>query len=110
MAAVSPTINLFIYRTSTTDQHRTSKFDSSCSPHLGFGYKNGEEMPIKRLADLCGREAVEFMNHVLKENPLLPFLLPLVVVAWALERWLVRFSNWVPLAVAVRAMIQVCVS
>ncbi|XP_068643741.1 synaptotagmin-2-like [Aristolochia californica] len=63
-------------------------------------------MPRKRLRDFYSKEAVGFLNHVMKDRPSLPFILPLVFVAWALERWLVRFSNWVPLAVAIWAMIQ----
>lgn len=64
-------------------------------------------MPRKRLRDLYTEEAVEFFNHVVDDKPLLPFLIPLVFVAWAVERWLVPFSNWVPLVVAVWATIQV---
>ncbi|KAG9448930.1 hypothetical protein H6P81_008895 [Aristolochia fimbriata] len=63
-------------------------------------------MPRKRLRDFYSKEAVDFLNHVMEDRPSLPFVLPLVFVAWALERWIVRFSNWVPLAVAVWAMIQ----
>ncbi|XXG83764.1 hypothetical protein AAC387_Pa10g1447 [Persea americana] len=63
-------------------------------------------MPRKRLRNLYTEEAVEFFNHVVDDKPLLPFLIPLVFVAWAIERWLVPFSNWVPLVVAVWATIQ----
>lgn len=71
---------------------------------------SNKNMPRRRLREFYRREAVEFWSHVVEERPLLPFLIPLVILAWALERWIVHFSNWVPLAVAVWAMIQVCLS
>jgi len=52
-------------------------------------------------------EAVEFLNHLIAEKPLLPFLIPLIFLAWAVERWDFSFSNWVPLVVAVWAATQV---
>ncbi|XP_008393317.2 synaptotagmin-5-like [Malus domestica] len=55
---------------------------------------------------LSFEDAVEFFNHVMAEKPFLPFLLPLVLFAWAFERWVFSFSNWVPLAVAVWATLQ----
>ncbi|KAK1301656.1 hypothetical protein QJS10_CPB12g00356 [Acorus calamus] len=58
------------------------------------------------LREFCAKEAVEFFNHVVEGKPMLPFLVPLVLLAWAIERWLVPFSNWVPLIVAVWATIQ----
>lgn len=51
-------------------------------------------------------EAVEFLNHIIVEKPIIPFLIPLILLAWAIERWVFSFSNWVPLAVAVWATIQ----
>ncbi|KAG0500143.1 hypothetical protein HPP92_000215 [Vanilla planifolia] len=60
----------------------------------------------KRLRNLYAKEAVEFLNHVMEEKPLLPFLIPLGFFAWAIERWLVPFSNWIPLAFAVWATIE----
>ena len=53
-------------------------------------------------------EAIEFLNQLLVDNPLLPFLIPVVLVVWAVERWIFSLSNWVPLVVAVWATIQVC--
>ncbi|KAK1268168.1 hypothetical protein QJS04_geneDACA017663 [Acorus gramineus] len=58
------------------------------------------------LREFYAKEAVEFFNHVVEDKPMLPFLVPLVLLAWAIERWLVPFSNWVPLIVAVWATIQ----
>lgn len=67
-------------------------------------------MVKKKLKKLYGRDAREFFNQVMVEQPLLPFLIPLGLFAWFVERWVVPFSNWVPLAAAVWATIQVCVS
>ena len=64
----------------------------------------------RRLKRSYAKEAMEFLNHVMKDKPLLPFLIPLGLFAWAVERWLVPFSNWVPLAAAVWATIQVILS
>ncbi|KAH7658486.1 C2 domain-containing protein [Dioscorea alata] len=63
-------------------------------------------MVRRRLGNYYAKEAVEFLNHVIRDKPLLPFLVPLGLFAWAIERWLVPFSNWVPLAFAVWATIQ----
>ncbi|KAG1334777.1 synaptotagmin-5 [Cocos nucifera] len=63
-------------------------------------------MARRRLNRFYAQEAMEFLNHVMKDKPLLPFLIPLGLFAWAIERWLVPFSNWVPLAAAVWATIQ----
>lgn len=52
-------------------------------------------------------EAVEFLNYLTVEKPLLPFLIGLIALGWAVERWVFPFSNWVPLVVAVWATIQV---
>ncbi|ERN03977.1 extended synaptotagmin-1 isoform X1 [Amborella trichopoda] len=60
----------------------------------------------KRIRDICAGEALEIWSHVVTERPLLPLLIPLVLLAWALERWLVPFSNWAPLLVTVWATIQ----
>ncbi|KAJ1379535.1 Synaptotagmin-like mitochondrial-lipid-binding domain [Sesbania bispinosa] len=45
--------------------------------------------------------AVEFFNHLLQEKPRIPFFVPLILIAWAIERWVFSFSTWVPLALAV---------
>ena len=59
----------------------------------------------KRSFDL--NEAVEFLNHLLVDKSLLPFVIPLVLIGWAIEKWIFSFSNWVPLVVAVWATTQV---
>ncbi|KAJ1282797.1 hypothetical protein BS78_03G079300 [Paspalum vaginatum] len=63
-------------------------------------------MVKKKLKKLYGKDAREFFNQVMVEQPLLPFLIPLGLFAWFVERWVVPFSNWVPLAAAVWATIQ----
>ncbi|KAF7037498.1 hypothetical protein CFC21_047857 [Triticum aestivum] len=63
-------------------------------------------MPKKGLKKLHAKDALDFFNQVMVEQPLLPFLIPLGLFAWFVERWVVPFSNWVPLAAAVWATIQ----
>ncbi|CAL0322228.1 unnamed protein product [Lupinus luteus] len=50
--------------------------------------------------------AVKFFNHLLQEKPQVPFFIPLILIAWAIERWVFPFSTWVPLILAVWATIQ----
>ncbi|KAL0393415.1 UNVERIFIED_CONTAM: Multiple C2 and transmembrane domain-containing protein 1 [Sesamum latifolium] len=59
----------------------------------------------KKLLDF--NEAVGSLKKLLEEQPLLPFVIPLLFVLWAIERWFFSLSNWVLLAVAVWAAIQV---
>lgn len=61
----------------------------------------------KKRAALNVEQVVEFLNHLLEEKPLLPFVIPLILLLWVIERWFFSFSNWVPLAIAVWATIQV---
>jgi hypothetical protein len=63
-------------------------------------------MAKRRMKKLHAKDALEFFNQVMVEQPLLPFLVPLTLFAWFVERWVVPFSNWVPLAAAVWATIQ----
>ncbi|ONI09174.1 hypothetical protein PRUPE_5G221900 [Prunus persica] len=63
-------------------------------------------MSRRKVRGLSVEDAVEFFNYVMEEKPFLPFLIPLVLFAWGIERWVFSFSNWVPLAVAVWATIQ----
>ncbi|XP_044974425.1 extended synaptotagmin-1 [Hordeum vulgare subsp. vulgare] len=63
-------------------------------------------MAKKGLKKLHAKDALDFFNQVMVEQPLLPFLIPLGLFAWFVERWVVPFSNWVPLAAAVWATIQ----
>lgn len=52
-------------------------------------------------------EVVEFVKRIIQEMPLIPFLIPLILIAWAIERWVFSVTNWVPLIVAVWATRQV---
>ncbi|KAL3512244.1 hypothetical protein ACH5RR_024961 [Cinchona calisaya] len=52
------------------------------------------------------KEATEFLNQLVMDKPLLPFVFPVLLVVWAIEKWFFSLSNWVPLAVAVWATIQ----
>ncbi|CAI9113565.1 OLC1v1014190C1 [Oldenlandia corymbosa var. corymbosa] len=52
------------------------------------------------------KEVSEFLNQLLVDKPLLPFVLPVLLVFWTIEKWFFSLSNWVPLGVAVWATIQ----
>lgn len=60
----------------------------------------------KKKAALHVEEVVEFLKHLLEEKPLLPFVIPLILILWIIERWFFSFSYWVPLAIAVWATLQ----
>ncbi|KAI3976577.1 hypothetical protein MKX01_008435 [Papaver californicum] len=62
----------------------------------------------KRNREFLAKEATEFLNHVMVERSLFPIMIPMVFVAWIIERWFFPFSNWVLLAVSVWATIQYC--
>ncbi|KAI8528684.1 hypothetical protein RHMOL_Rhmol12G0166700 [Rhododendron molle] len=51
-------------------------------------------------------EALEFLNHLFVDKSLLPFIIPLILAGWVIEKWVFTFSSWVPLVVAVWATIQ----
>ncbi|KAM0880165.1 hypothetical protein ACQ4PT_033790 [Festuca glaucescens] len=67
-------------------------------------------MAKRGVKKLHAKDALEFFNQVMVEQPLLPFLIPLGLFAWFVERWVVPFSNWVPLVAAVWATIQLLLS
>lgn len=50
---------------------------------------------------------MDFFNNVMMEKPYLPLLIPLVLMLWALEKWIFSLSNWVPLVLAVWVTVQV---
>ncbi|KAG5014737.1 hypothetical protein JHK85_020873 [Glycine max] len=52
--------------------------------------------------------AVDLLNHVvkLKEKGWIPLFIPLILIAWAIHRWLFSFSNWLPLVLALWASMQ----
>lgn len=66
-------------------------------------------MGRRKRRGLSTEEAMEFLNYLMDGKAFLPYFLPLVLLAWAIERWLFSFSNWVPVAVAVWATLQVSV-
>ncbi|XP_015966672.1 synaptotagmin-5 [Arachis duranensis] len=47
-----------------------------------------------------------FFNHLLKEKPSIPFFIPLLLVAWAIEKWMFSFSTWVPILLVMWIAIQ----
>ncbi|TYG91919.1 hypothetical protein ES288_A12G301600v1 [Gossypium darwinii] len=49
---------------------------------------------------------MDFFNNVMMEKPYLPLLIPLVLMLWALEKWIFSLSNWVPLVLAVWVTVQ----
>lgn len=52
-------------------------------------------------------EITEFLNQLMVEKPLLPLVIPLLLILWSIEKWFFNLSNWLPLAVAIWATIQV---
>ncbi|XP_061345008.1 uncharacterized protein LOC133290881 [Gastrolobium bilobum] len=52
--------------------------------------------------------AMDMLNHLLKvkEKATVSFFVPLILIAWAIHKWLFSFSNWLPLALALWASIQ----
>lgn len=49
----------------------------------------------------------EFLNQLLVDKPLLPFVIPFLLIVWCIEKWFFSLSNWVPLVVAVWVTVQV---
>ncbi|XP_004138346.1 uncharacterized protein LOC101204113 isoform X1 [Cucumis sativus] len=49
---------------------------------------------------------VVVLRHAALEKPFLPYLVPLFFLAWAFDKWVFSFSNWIPLAIAVWATLQ----
>lgn len=82
------------------EKFRESQFSS------GFLVKKMDRRRRKGII-LRVEEALELLNDVVKEKPFLPFVIPLVLVAWGIEKWIFSFSNWVPVIVAVWATVQV---
>lgn len=54
-------------------------------------------------------ETVEFLRHAALGKPFLPYLVPLFFLAWGFDKWVFSFSNWIPLAIAVWATLQVII-
>ncbi|XP_051137774.1 synaptotagmin-5-like isoform X2 [Andrographis paniculata] len=51
-------------------------------------------------------EAMKSLSALLEEQPLLPFVVPLLLVLWAIEKWFFHLSNWVLLGLALWTTIQ----
>ncbi|KAK6921178.1 C2 domain [Dillenia turbinata] len=60
----------------------------------------------KRNKNFDAKEMVEFLNHLVVERPLFHVLIALIAIGWVIERWVLSFSNWVSLAIAIWATIQ----
>lgn len=52
---------------------------------------------------------LQLLRGVALEKPFLIYLLPLFSLAWAFDKWVFSFSNWIPLAFAVWATLQVII-
>lgn len=52
-------------------------------------------------------DAVEFLNNMMDEKPLVLLMVPLLLGLWAFEKWLFSLSTWLAFALAVWAPIQV---
>ncbi|TKY60932.1 Synaptotagmin-5 protein [Spatholobus suberectus] len=52
--------------------------------------------------------AVDLLNHVVKvkDKGWIPLIIPFILIAWAIHRWLFSFSNWLLLALALWASAQ----
>ncbi|EFJ29672.1 plant synaptotagmin [Selaginella moellendorffii] len=73
------------------------------------GVDYGRFLPRQYVGSGGRRHSSEFTGvwqHLIRDKPILPFLIPVFLLAWALERWIVPFSNWVPVCVTVWATIQ----
>ncbi|XP_019189776.1 PREDICTED: synaptotagmin-5-like isoform X1 [Ipomoea nil] len=60
----------------------------------------------KRRKSFSVSEAMESLNNLMAEKPLLPVLVLLFLMVWGIEKWFFNLSNWVPLAFAVWAAFQ----
>ncbi|KAL6556823.1 MYF24 [Orobanche hederae] len=58
----------------------------------------------KKVFDL--NEALESLYKLLEQQPLLPFVIPMLILLWAFEKCFFSLANWVLLALAVWATIQ----
>ena len=52
-------------------------------------------------------EALEFLNHQVVDNLLVPFFIREGLVVWAMETWIFFLSNWVLLVVVTSATVWV---
>ncbi|CAI0400950.1 unnamed protein product [Linum tenue] len=62
---------------------------------------------MRRVAGMNIEQVAEVFNALYEEKkPFSPFLIPLLLFLWCIERWVFALSNWVPLGVAVWALLQ----
>lgn len=82
----------------------------SPSDHLGlliaFCDKVLDWMGPRRKRSFQSNGVREFLNQLLVDKPLLPFVIPFLLIVWCIEKWFFSLSNWVPLVVAVWVTIQ----
>jgi hypothetical protein len=55
----------------------------------------------------AAREAQHMWSQLVHEKSVLPYLIPVFVLAWLLERWVIPLSSWIPLIISVWAALQV---
>ncbi|XP_028786874.1 extended synaptotagmin-1-like [Neltuma alba] len=60
----------------------------------------------KRFLLSLERAAEDFLKHIVEEKPRVLLFIPLILIVWAIERWLFSLASWIPLALAVWATRQ----
>lgn len=55
----------------------------------------------------AAREAQHMWSQLVHEKSVLPYLIPVFVLAWLLERWVIPLSSWIPVIISVWAALQV---
>ncbi|CAK9869456.1 unnamed protein product [Sphagnum jensenii] len=54
----------------------------------------------------AAREAQHMWSQLVHEKSVLPYLIPVFVLAWLLERWVIPLSSWIPVIISVWAALQ----
>lgn len=60
----------------------------------------------RKIKEIWAKGIEEFENNFPADKSILLFLVPVFVLAWLLERWLLHLSSWVPVCVAAFAAFQ----
>ncbi|XP_051114679.1 synaptotagmin-5-like [Andrographis paniculata] len=63
-------------------------------------------MDGKKMKLFDWNEAVKSSDKLLEDQPLLPFVIPVFLILWIIEKWFFSMSSWVLLVFAVFATIQ----